>query len=115
MGRQEGGAGKKLMKPQENLIDQLEDALAHSDIGRRAETLRRVTDLFVSGSGKFSGEQIALFDYVMSRLLAPIEVSARAAFGKRLALVLATASRVIRWQALDEEIEVVGPVLAHSE
>src|SRR5712672_601065 len=115
MGRQEGGAGKKLMKPQENLIDQLEDALAHSDIGRRAETLRRVTDLFVSGSGKFSGEQIALFDDVMSRLLEQIELSARAAFGKRLAMFPDAPLRVIRGLALDDEIEVAGPVLAHSE
>src|ERR1700730_9483780 len=115
MGRQEGGAGQKLMKPQENLIDQLEDALAHSDIGRRAETLRRVTDLFVSGSGRFSGEQIALFDDVMCRLLEQIEVSARAAFGKRLAMIPDAPLRVIRGLALDDEIEVAGPVLAHSE
>ena len=103
------------MTPQENLIDQLEDALARSDIGRRAETLRRVTDLFVSGSGKFSGEQIALFDDVMSRLLEQIEVSARAAFGKRLAMIPDAPLRVIRGLALDDEIEVAGPVLAHSE
>src|SRR5258705_3532944 len=115
MGRQEGGAGKKLMKPQENLIDQLEDALAQSDIGRRAETFRRVTDLFVPGSGKFSGEQIALFDDVMSRLLEQIELSARAAFGKRLAMIPDAPLRVIRGLALDDEIEVAGPVLAHSE
>src|ERR1700681_1895630 len=115
MGRQEGGAGQKLMKPQGNLIDQLEEALAHSDIGRRAESLRRVTDLFVSGSGKFSGEQIALFDDVMCRLVEQIEVSARATFGRRLATIPDAPSRVLRGLALDDAIEVAGPVLSHSE
>ena len=33
----------------ENLIDQLEEVMAGKDIGRRADMLRRVTDLFVLG------------------------------------------------------------------
>jgi uncharacterized protein (DUF2336 family) len=103
------------MTAQGNLIDQLEEALAHSDIGRRAETLRRVTDLFVSGSGRLSGEQIALFDDVMSRLVDQIEVSARATFGQRLARLPDAPLRVMRGLALDDAIEVAGPVLAHSE
>ena len=69
------------MNAQTNLIAQLDDALGQSDIGRRAEILRQVTDLFVAGSGSFAGEQISLFDDVMSRLLAELEVAARASFG----------------------------------
>jgi uncharacterized protein (DUF2336 family) len=103
------------MNAQHNLIDQLEDALAHSDITRRAETLRRVTDLFVLGSGRYSGEQIALFDDVMSRLVNEIELSARAVFGHRLAMLPDAPPRVIRGLALDDAIEVAGPVLALSE
>ena len=52
------------MNAQTNLIAQLDDALGQSDIGRRAEILRQVTDLFVAGSGSFAGEQISLFDDV---------------------------------------------------
>jgi hypothetical protein len=36
------------------LIDQLEDALGNKDFARRADVLRKVTDLFVLRSGKFS-------------------------------------------------------------
>jgi len=75
------------MTAQQDLIGQLEEAVARHDIGRRAETLRRVTDLFVSTAAKHSVEQVALFDEVMSRLLAEIETSARAAFGHRLATI----------------------------
>ena len=47
--------------------------------------LHRVTDLFVLGSGKFTDDQIDLFDEVMSQLVENIELAARAAFGSRLA------------------------------
>ena len=103
-----------MMNAQQNLLDQLELAFAHRDIRQRAETLRRVTDLFVSGTGKFSGEQIELFDEVMSRLVEEIDASARAAFGRRLAELADAPPRVMRGLALDDAIEVAGPVLSRS-
>ena len=48
------------MDLQINQVDQLEGALTSKDISRRAEILRRVTDLFVVGSGKFSEDQVEL-------------------------------------------------------
>jgi len=42
------------MNAQTNLLSQLDDALGQSDILRRGEILRRVTDLFVAGSGSFA-------------------------------------------------------------
>jgi hypothetical protein len=36
-----------------SLIDELEAAFVDSDIGARADILRRVTDLFVTGSERF--------------------------------------------------------------
>ena len=103
------------MNAQTNLLSQLDDALGQSDILRRAVILRRVTDLFVAGSGSFAGEQISLFDDVMSRLLAELEVSARASFGRRMAVVRDAPPRVLRGLALDDAIEVAGPVLSHAE
>jgi hypothetical protein len=50
------------MNAQNSLIDDLEDILASKDISRRAEILRRVTDLFVVGSGNFAEDQVELFD-----------------------------------------------------
>ena len=52
------------MNSHENIIDQLESILASRDLSRRAGILRKVTDLFVLGSGKLSEDQIELFDNV---------------------------------------------------
>jgi uncharacterized protein (DUF2336 family) len=102
------------MSPQENLIDQLEGVLASNDLSKRAEILRHVTDLFIHGSGKFSDDQIDLFDDVMGKLIDNIELAVRVAFGSRLAKVSDAPARVIRTLAFDESIEVAAPVLAHS-
>jgi len=102
------------MNVQENLIDQLEGVLASKDLSRRAEVLRRVTDLFIHGSGKFSDDQIDLFDDVMSKLIEHIELAARVAFGSRLARVSDAPFKVIRMLAFDDTIEVAAPVLEHS-
>jgi uncharacterized protein (DUF2336 family) len=103
------------MNPQENLIYQLEDVLAGTGLSSRAEILRRVTDLFIHGSGAFSDDQIDLFDDVMGKLIENIELAARAAFGSRLAWVPDAPRKVIRTLAFDDAIEVASPVLAHSE
>lgn len=100
---------------QKNMIDDLEDAIAKKGIGGRADTLRRLTDLFVSGRAGFSGDQVALFDDVMGMLVTEIENSARAAFGQRLATLSNAPPQIIRTLALDDEIEVAGPVLTRSE
>ena len=100
---------------QSGLIDQLEDALGDRDLARRADILRKVTDLFVLRSGTFSEDQIALFDVVMARLLDKIEVAARAHFGSRIARLPDAPRGIVRLLASDQAIEVAGPVLAHSE
>jgi uncharacterized protein (DUF2336 family) len=103
------------MQPQHSLLEQLEEAVAQKDIRFRAETLRRVTDLFLTGAGTFSADQLALFDDVLGRLVEEIDVTARAAFGKRLAGVASAPPRVMRGLALDDAIEVAGPVLRGSD
>ena len=102
------------MKAAENPIDQLEGALASKDLSKRAEVLRRVTELFMAGSGRFSAGQIGLFDGVMSQLVENIELAARVAVGGRLARASDAPPEVIRALALDDAIEVAAPVLTHS-
>jgi uncharacterized protein (DUF2336 family) len=97
------------------LIDQLEQALGSRDLSRRAEVLRRVTDLFVLRSGAFSDDQIELFDGVMAKLLDNVESAARAQFGSRIARLPDAPRGVIRVLAQDNVILVAGPVLTHSE
>jgi uncharacterized protein (DUF2336 family) len=100
---------------QSGLIDQLEEALGDKDFTRRADVLRKVTDLFVLRSGNFSEDQIELFDTVMGKLLETIESSARAQFGSRIARLPDAPRGVVRRLAFDDAIEVAGSVLTHSE
>lgn len=107
--------GFNMATAQRTLIDDLEHVIADKNIGDRAAMLRRVTDLFVVSSGRLTDEQVVLFDDVMSRLLEEIETSARVAFGHILATAIDAPPNIIRKLALDDSIDVAGPILAHSE
>ena len=98
----------------ENLLDELQATLAHGTVARRVETLRRVTDLFLSGAVGSSVEQIGLFDDVFQCLMEHIETSARALLSNRLAPIDTAPPRTIRALAFDDSIEVAGPVLSQS-
>ena len=97
------------------LIDELESDVAHKPIGYRARALQRVADLFAQHSDQLSNEQIALFDDVMARLINQVDVGARAAFGRRLLDMTAVPPAVVTNLALDDSIEVAGPVLTQFE
>jgi uncharacterized protein (DUF2336 family) len=98
-----------------SLIDELEDAIAHTDLRHRAAVMRRLTDLFIMNGTGFSEEHIAMFDEVMSRLVAAIDSSARAEFGDLIAKNPRAPARTTRLLALDDEIKVAGPILSHSK
>lgn len=103
------------MNAQPVLFEELETLISSREIKRRAEALRRVTDLFVSGSTVFSDEQRELFDDVMGRLLREIDISARQQLGRRMASVSKAPAQVLRTLALDDEISVAAPLLAESD
>jgi uncharacterized protein (DUF2336 family) len=98
-----------------SLIDELEDAIARTDLHHRAAVMRRLTDLFLSNGTGFSDEHIAMFDEVMSRLVAAIDSSARAQFGDLIARSPHAPVKTSRLLALDDEIKVAGPILSHSK
>src|SRR5579885_3659688 len=102
------------MSVYEGLLDQLEDAVGGGSLSRRADVLRRVTDLFMAASGNFSEPQLELFDEVLTRLAEGVELAARAAFGSRLASAVDAPLKIIRMLAFDPAIEVAGPVLSQS-
>jgi uncharacterized protein (DUF2336 family) len=98
----------------EDLLDELQTTLAHGTVARRVETLRRVTELFISGAVDYSDQQIGLFDDVFRCLLDHIETSAKALLANRLAPIDTAPPLTIRTLAFDDLIEVAGPVLAQS-
>jgi len=97
-----------------NLLSRVDDAIASGSLGRQAEMLRHVTDLFVIGSPQCTEEDVAVFDSVFTRLAAEIESAARALLATRLAPIPNAPPITIRALALDDAIEVAGPVLKQS-
>ena len=97
-----------------DLIGEVESAISDGDPERRAALLSRITDLFVLGSNRFTETHVALFDDVMCRLAAEIEVSARAALAKRLADDPNAPLKIIYGLAFDDAVDVACPVLTHS-
>ncbi len=106
-----------------SFVDEIETALSCGSSERRLETIRRVTDLFLSSAGSYKDEQIDLFDNVLERLVKTIEIRAIADVSARIALAelsaeLAPVSQappsVVRRLARNDEITVAGPVLRES-
>ncbi len=102
------------MTVQQSMIDELEAAIAPSGVARRAEMLRRVTDLFLLGSSRFSEDEIELFDDVMGRLCVEIETAARVALAASLADVPNAPRRLMHKLAQDDAHDVAAPVLTKS-
>jgi uncharacterized protein (DUF2336 family) len=102
------------MTAQTSIIQELDEAMTQGSAERRAETLRRVSDLFVSGAMHYTDQQIALFDDVIGRLAAEIETAARIALATRLAPVANAPPALMRTLAIDPEIAVARPVLMQS-
>ena len=106
-----------------SIVDEVDAAINTGSVEKHLETIKRVTDLFLSSAGSFSGEQIELFDDVLERLIRTIEIRAIADVSARMALaevssqlapVAQAPPAVIRRLARNDEIVVAGPVLAKS-
>jgi uncharacterized protein (DUF2336 family) len=96
------------------ILDEIETGAGSDSVGRRLELLQNVTDLFVAGSSRFSGAEIALFDDILMRLTAEIESEARERLAQRLAALADAPPKLIRRLAFDDEIAVAAPVLTAS-
>jgi uncharacterized protein (DUF2336 family) len=110
-----GTTRQKAMTTQASLIDELERALSNGNDAQRNEMLARITDLFLVGASRYSGQQIGLFDEVISKLATAIETKARAKLSIRLADVPTAPAGVVRMLAFDDDIDVARPVLKDSE
>jgi len=102
------------MRETPSLIPEIEDAIASGSVKQRLRALKRITELFLGGSDRYSREQIALFDDVLTRLASTIETEARAVLAGRLAQAAAAPPNMLRLLAFDDAIEVAGPILTQA-
>ncbi|MGH6684037.1 MAG: DUF2336 domain-containing protein [Pseudolabrys sp.] len=97
-----------------SLLPELEDVVAHGSAEKRAETLRRITGLFLDGASRFNVSHVALFDDVIGCLIEEIEVKALAELARRLAPVPNAPAGVVATLARNDDIDVAGPVLRQA-
>src|SRR5215472_15368892 len=94
-----------------SLLPELEDVVQHGSAEKRAETLRRITTLFLDGAPRFHAEHIALFDDVIGCLIEEIEAKALAELARRIAPIANAPAGVVNALARNDDIAVAGPVL----
>jgi len=97
-----------------SLLPELEEVVQHGSPEKRAETLRRITTLFLEGADHFEPEHVALFDDVMGCLIEEIEIRALAELSRRLAPVANAPSEVVSTLAKNDDIAVAGPLLKQA-
>lgn len=102
------------MSEPSSLIQELEHAIATGTARKRQKALMLVADLFMAGSGRYSDQQLAVFDDVLLALASSIETKARVRLSKRLAHVADAPPNLVRALASDETVEVAAPVLKFS-
>jgi uncharacterized protein (DUF2336 family) len=86
----------------------------HGSAEKRAETLRRITSLFLDGASSFRDNHVALFDDVIGYLIEEIEAKALAELARRIAPVPTAPAGVVNKLANNDDIEVAGPVLQQA-
>jgi uncharacterized protein (DUF2336 family) len=103
------------MSEHSSLIADLEAAIASGSPRKREKALELVSNLFVAGSGNYSGDQITVFGDVLTALATDIETKVRVKLSHQLAKVPHAPANVIKSLAFDDEIAVAEPVLQWSE
>jgi hypothetical protein len=81
---------------------------------RKNELLKGVASLFAVASDRCTLEQIEIYDDVLVRLSAMVEVEARAIAAEKIAPLRRAPERIVRLFAADDAIVVAGPVLTRS-
>jgi uncharacterized protein (DUF2336 family) len=97
-----------------SLLPELEDVVQHGSAEKRAETLRRITTLFLDGADLFTTEHVALFDDVIGCLIEEIETRTLAELARRIAPVANAPSRLVSTLAKNDDITVAGPLLKQA-
>jgi uncharacterized protein (DUF2336 family) len=95
-------------------LGDIEEALQQADPKTRHQTLRAVTDLFLSSAPQLDDSRIDVFDNVFETLLGDSDLDGAVDLSQRMAPIGNAPPRLIRRLATDDRIAVAGPVLTQS-
>lgn len=101
--------------PKNPIIDEIEFALRAGSSEKRAETLMRVTALFINDASKYAEKETKLFDDVMGHLINHVESRALVELSRRLAPIANAPVDTFQRLARHDAIEVSGPILTTSK
>ena len=96
-------------------LGDIEEALQQADPKTRHQTLRAVTDLFLSSAPQLDEGRIDVFDNVFESLLGEIDLECVVDLIQRMAPIGNAPPRLIRRLATDDRIAVAAPVLTQSQ
>ena len=98
-----------------SLMTELDTALSRASDSQQSSILRRVTDLFLGGAERFSGDHVAVFDDVIFRLIERTEHSALIELSTKLAPIDNAPVNVVIRLSHEDDIAISGPVLEKSD
>ena len=96
-----------------SFLRELDDAVLRGSAESRLRALWHATDLLITG--RFTEDEIRVFDEAIARLAEEIELAARVQLARRLARADNAPFGIVRKLAFDDSIDVAGPILRHSE
>lgn len=108
-------ANSKISACNSEWVSEIEQSIRAGSREQRVDSLRRITNLFLSSADRYNDEQIDVFDNVLCRLTEKIETRALAELSLRLAPVPNAPNDVVQQLARHDEINVAGPLLTASQ
>lgn len=99
---------------QQALLAELDTTLPQTTEFWRTTVLRRITDLFLNGAELYTDQHVALFDAVMTRLMAGVDRKALAELSSRLAGLANAPFNVLGSLARHLDVAVCGPVIEQA-
>jgi uncharacterized protein (DUF2336 family) len=99
----------------QTLLAELDTTLSGVSQDWRTAVLSQIADLFLGDAERYSKDQVALFDTVMSLLLPGVDDPTLAELSNRLAGISNAPAKVLASLANHPDLEVCGPVLERSK
>jgi uncharacterized protein (DUF2336 family) len=99
----------------QTLLAELDTTLSEVSQDWRTTVLGQIADLFLNGADRYSKDQVALFDTVMSLLLPGVDRLTLAQLSDRLADVANPPMKILASLASHADADVSGPVLERSK
>lgn len=97
-----------------SLIPGLDEIVKYGDSKRRADAIRKISDLFVQGAAGFRPDHVDLFDGILVSLVPRTEVEARSELAERLSALANAPPLLVHQLVRDDEAAIAGPLLRAS-